>query len=59
MTKIWQIFRSLHREMEYIEHATYITFNPFLANSKSIGIYRVFRCCVLLKNKNVVSHEMG
>ena len=29
-------------------------FTHFKTNTKSIGIYRVLRCCVLLKNQNIV-----
>ena len=34
-------------------------FTHFQTNTKSIGIYRVLRCCLLLKNQNLVSHENG
>ena len=34
-------------------------FTHFKTNTKSIGIYRVLRCCVLLKHPNIVSHENG
>ena len=26
---------------------------------KPIGIYKVLRCCVLLKNQNLLCHEMS
>ena len=45
--------------MEYIELASYNTFYPLpKTDTKSIGVYIVLRCCVLL-NKKIVSHEMG
>ena len=35
--------------MEYIEYTSFKTFTHFKTNTKSIGIYRVLRFCVLLK----------
>ena len=34
-----------------------IHFSQFKTNTKSIDIYSVLRCCVLLKNQNLVSRE--
>ena len=34
-------------------------FTQIKTNTKTIGIYRVLGCCVLLKNQNLVSNEMG
>ena len=35
-------------------------FTHFKTNTKSIAIYRVLRCCELLKNQNIVTvHEIG
>ena len=39
------------REMEFIERTSY---NTFQTNTKSIGIYRLLRSCVLL-NLNIVT----
>ena len=36
---------------ESIESSYYNTFTHFKTNTKSIGIYRVLRCCVLIKIK--------
>ena len=51
--------RLYSREMKYIEWASYSTFYPFQNKHQIIGINRVLRCCVLLKNQNIVCHEMG
>ena len=42
---------------ELILHRT--LFTHFKTNTKTIGIYRLLECCVLLKNQNLVSNEMG
>ena len=36
-----------------------ILFTHFKTNTKSIGISRVLRCCGLLKNQNLLRHEMA
>ena len=49
------------RDMEYIECKSYNTFYPFQnKHHKSIGIYNLLRCFVLLKiNIECVMNELG
>ena len=34
-------------------------FTQIKTNNKTIGIYRVLGCCMLYKNQNLVSNEIG
>ena len=44
----------------FLKMRTITFFTHFKTNTKSISIYRVLRCCVLLKkSKHCESHEMG
>ena len=48
------------RVIEFIERSPYNTCTHFKRNTKSIDIYSVLRCCVLMKKSNYSeSHEMG
>ena len=48
------LLKRLVTEMEYVVCASYNTFTLFKINTTSIDIYGVLRCCVLLKNQNLV-----
>ena len=51
-SKFWyRLHLGKYREMEYLGRASYNTFIRFKTKNKSIDIYRVLRCCALLKIK--------